>query len=208
VTACYFAAALALAAMRWVNPPTTGVEIQRRIESFFSKGKYQKRRTYAPLSRISRDLQHAVVAAEDSRFYQHHGIDWHEVNEVVEDSIESGRVERGASTITQQLVKNLFFTTHRLALRKVVEITLAPLAELLLSKQRILELYLNTIEWGPGVYGAEEAARYHYGAPASAIHRDQATRLAAVIPAPRKRRPARMDRYSAIIDARMRQMGW
>jgi len=208
IAAFYAATALALVALRWVNPPTTGVQIERRVEALLSRTKYRKRSTFEPLSRIAPDLQHATIAAEDARFYQHHGIDWHEVNEVVEDSMESGHVERGASTITQQLVKNLFFTTHRLALRKVAELTLAPIAELILPKQRILELYLNTIEWGPGVFGAEAAARFHYGVPAAAVDRNQATRLAAILPAPRQRRPARMDRYSAIIDARMRQMGW
>lgn len=127
---------------------------------------------------------------------------------MIEDGIESGRIRRGASTITQQLVKNLFFTTHRSALRKIPEFTLAPLAELILPKRRILELYLNVVEWGPGVYGAEAAARYHYGIPAAAVDRTRAVRLAAILPSPRKRKPARMDRYSAAIETRMRRMGW
>jgi len=126
---------------------------------------------------------------------------------VVEKEIERGRV-RGASTITQQLVKNLFFTIHRSPVRKAAEFTLAPLAELLLSKERILELYLNVIEWGPGVYGAEAAARQYYGIPASRVGREQAARLAAVIPLPRRRKPARMDDYSAEILERMTRMGW
>jgi monofunctional biosynthetic peptidoglycan transglycosylase len=149
-----------------------------------------------------------VIAAEDTRFFQHHGIDWKEVSDVVEDGIESGHIDRGASTITQQLVKNLFFTTHRSALRKVPEFTLAPLAEALLPKQRILELYLNVIEWGPGVYGAEAASRFHYNTSAAAVDRGRALRLAAIIPSPRKRKPGRMDTYGATIDRRMRQMGW
>jgi len=207
--ACYYAfATLAFLGLRWINPPTTGVQIQRRVEALLGRTKYRKRRAFAPLSRISLDLQRSVIAAEDARFYIHHGIDWREVSEVVEDSLESGRVERGASTITQQLIKNLFFTTSRLPLRKAAELTLAPLAEFILPKQRILELYLNEIEWGPGVYGAEAAARYHYGIPASRVNRDQATGLAAIVPDPRHRKPAHMIRYRAIIDNRMRQMGW
>ncbi len=205
---CYAAAALGLIALRWVNPFTTGVQIERRIEALFTRKSYRKRYTFVPLERISRNLQHAVIAAEDTRFFQHHGIDWKEVGNVVEDGIENGHIDRGASTITQQLVKNLFFTTRRSALRKVPELTLAPLAELILSKQRILELYLNVIEWGPGVYGADAAARFHYNVPASAVDRGQAIRLAAIIPSPRKRKPARMDNYSATIETRMRQMGW
>jgi monofunctional biosynthetic peptidoglycan transglycosylase len=207
--ACGYAlAALALVALRWVNPPTTGVQIQRRIEALLARTKYRKRHTFVPLGKISLNLQHAVIAAEDARFYQHHGIDWKEVDHAVEDSLEAGRPERGASTITQQLVKNLFFTTRRSAFRKAAEFALAPLAELILSKRRILELYLNVIEWGPGVYGAEAAARFYYDVPAARLDRDEALRLAAILPAPRRRKPARMNRYSAVIERRMQQMGW
>ena len=101
-----------------------------------------------PLSRISPDLQHAVISAEDGRFYQHHGIDWKEVQKVVDKDMEEGRLGRGGSTITQQLVKNLFFTTNRSIIRKAVEFTLAPAAELILPKRRILELYLNVDRMG------------------------------------------------------------
>jgi monofunctional biosynthetic peptidoglycan transglycosylase len=153
-------------------------------------------------------LQRAVIAAEDGRFYQHHGIDWQEVDKLVEKDLDNGRLGRGGSTITQQLVKNLFLTTHGSVIRKGAEFTLAPLAELILPKQRILELYLNVIEWGPGIYGAESAARLYYKEPASGLDREQAARLAAILPAPRTRKPARMDHYSAEIESRMRQMGW
>jgi len=110
--------------------------------------------------------------------------------------------------LTQQLIKNLFFTTHGNPVRKLVEWTLAPVADFILGKERILELYLNLIEWGPGVYGAEAAARYHYRAPASTLSREQSARLAACVPAPRRRRPAAMNQYGAIIENRMRQMGY
>ncbi len=206
--ACYAAATLGLIALRWINPFTTGVQVERRVEALLANRTYRKRYNFVPLNRISKDLQHAVVAAEDTRFFRHHGIDWKEVSEVVEDGIESGHIDRGASTITQQLVKNLFFTTHRSALRKIPELTLAPVAEAVLSKQRILELYLNVIEWGPDVYGAEAAARFHYNVPASNVDRGRAVRLASIIPSPRKRKPGRMDRYSGKIENRMRQMGW
>ena len=108
---------------------------------------------------ISPDFQHAVIAAEDARFYQHHGFDWHAMEIAAEGDMEGGRI-RGGSTITQQLVKNLFFGTGRSILRKGAEFTLVPVAELVLGKRRILELYLNVVEWGPGVYGAEAASRY------------------------------------------------
>ena len=204
----YLCACLALTAMRWVNPPTTGVQAQRRVESWFSHTSYRKRQTWVPLARIAPALQHAVIAAEDGRFYQHNGIDWKEVQKVVDKDLEDGKIGRGGSTITQQLVKNLFFTTHRSFLRKGVEFTLAPVAELVLPKQRILELYLNVIEWGPGVFGAEAAAQTWYGVSASKLDRDQAARMAAVIPSPLRRKPARMNSYSAEILHRMDQMGW
>lgn len=193
--------------LRWVNPPFTMVQAQRRVESWFSNKPYEKRQTVVPLARISTDLQHAVIAAEDGRFYQHWGIDWQELEKVLDEHEESGRL-RGASTISQQLVKNLFLTTHRSPIRKALETALVPLAELFLSKQRILELYLNEIEWGPGVYGAEAAARYHYGVSAAKLSRDQSARLAACIPSPLRRRPQRMDGYSSVILTRMASRGW
>jgi monofunctional biosynthetic peptidoglycan transglycosylase len=148
-----------------------------------------------------------VVAAEDARFHTHRGFDVEEMRQAIAAARRGAR-QRGASTITQQLVKNLFLTTHRSAIRKGVEMTLTPLAELILGKERILELYLNVIEWGPGVYGIEAAARHHYDGPATSLTRDQAARLAAVIPAPRTRRPSRMGAYARVIQGRMRQMGW
>jgi monofunctional biosynthetic peptidoglycan transglycosylase len=207
VLAAWISAALSLVALRWVAPPFTAVHIQRRIESLVQRKSYQKRYVFVPLERISPEFQHAVVAAEDTRFYQHHGFDWREIRNAVEDDLEDRRV-RGASTITQQLVKNLFFGTGRSWLRKGVEASLVPVAEFTLSKRRILELYLNVVEWGPGVYGAEAAAQYHYSTTARKVNRGQAQRLAAVLPSPLKRRPERMTKYSAVIDERMRQMGW
>jgi monofunctional glycosyltransferase len=200
--------ALALFTLKYVDPPTTGVQIQRRVESLFHRAPYRKRQTFVPLDRISPELQHAVISAEDGRFYVHHGIDWAEVQKVVEESGGITEVKRGVSTITQQLVKNLFFTTHRNPVRKAFEYTLAPMADWILGKRRALELYLNVIEWGPGVYGAEAAAEYHYHAEASRLDRDQSARLAACLPSPRRRKPARMNQYSALILDRMRQVGW
>ena len=206
--ALHVAAAGALLLLRFVNPPTTGVQFQRRIGSIFSKGSYSKHQSFQPLSHIAPDLQHAVIAAEDGRFYEHNGIDWKQVRKVAEESRESGEISRGASTITQQLVKNLFFTTHRNPIRKALEYTFAPMADAILGKQRILELYLNVVEWGPGIFGAEAAAQHHFHTNARQLSRDQAARLAAVLPAPQRRRPARMNSYSASIQNRMRQMGW
>lgn len=168
---------------------------------------YEERYQFVPLSQIAPDFQHAVVAAEDARFYQHHGFDWDAIELAAEGDLNGGRI-RGGSTITQQLVKNLFFGTERSILRKGAEFTLVPVTELVLGKRRILELYLNVVEWGPGVYGAEAACRYYYRTSARNIDRQQAAQLAAILPLPLKRRPDRMMRYSEIIQERMRQMGW
>jgi monofunctional biosynthetic peptidoglycan transglycosylase len=206
--AALYALALAwLAAVRFVPPPVTGVQIQRRVEAWRKKAKYQQRARWTPLESISPHLQHAVVAAEDARFYSHFGFDWTEIKDAVFDDLEEGRV-RGASTLTQQLVKNLFFTTHGSLLRKAAEASLVVPAELILGKRRILELYLNAAEWGPGIFGAEAAARYHYNTTAARLTREQAARLAAILPSPRRRKPARMDKYTAEILKRMDQMGW
>src|SRR5271169_1517459 len=188
-------AALILVAARWIDPPTTTVHIERRLQSWIHHKPYRERYQFIPLDQISPDLQHAVIAAEDARFYQHHGFDWHEIQIAAQDDLEGERT-RGASTITQQLVKNLFFGTGRSFLRKGAEASLVPVAEFVLGKQRILEIYLNVVEWGPGVYGADSACRYYDDIPARNIGREQAARLAAILPAPLKRRPERMNNYS------------
>jgi monofunctional glycosyltransferase len=200
-------AALTLLAARWIDPPSTAVHIQRRMQAWIHHTPYRERYKFIPLNQISPDLQHAVIAAEDARFYQHHGFDWHEIQIAAEDDLEGDRT-RGASTITQQLVKNLFFGTGRSVLRKGAEFTLVPVAEFVLGKRRILEIYLNVVEWGPGIYGAESACRHYDGTAPRNIGREPAARLAAILPAPLKRRPERMNRYSALILDRMRQMGW
>jgi monofunctional biosynthetic peptidoglycan transglycosylase len=200
-------AVLLLLSARWVDPPTTALQVQRRVQSWFDSNPYHKRYKFIPLNQIAPNLQHAVIAAEDARFYQHHGFDWHEIQIAAGDDLEGGRF-RGASTITQQLVKNLFFGTGGSILRKAAEFTLVPLAELFLGKQRILEIYLTVVEWGPGIYGADAACHTYDGTAARMTDRQQAARLAAILPAPLKRRPAHMNNYSALILERMRQMGW
>src|ERR1039458_9216935 len=200
-------AALLLVAARWIDPPTTVVHIQRRLQALVHQTPYRERYTFIPLAQISPNLQHAVVSAEDARFYRHHGFDWHAIQLAAQEDMEGGRT-RGGSTLTQQLVKNLFFGTGRSFLRKGAEATLVPVAEFVLGKQRILELYLNLVEWGPGIYGAKAACQHHYGTTARNINREQAARLAAILPAPLKRRPQRMNHYSEIILKRMSQVGW
>jgi monofunctional glycosyltransferase len=207
VVSLWLLAAFMLIALRLIDPPTTMVHMQRRMQAWAHNKPYKERYIFVRINEISPGFQHAVVAAEDGRFYQHHGFDWHEIQIAAEDDLDGGR-SRGASTITQQLVKNLFFGTGRSVLRKGAEFALVPVAELVLGKQRILELYLNVVEWGPGVYGAEAASRAYYGTSAHNLSREQASRLAAILPAPLRRRPERMNHYSGLILERMRQMGW
>ncbi|HEU5457424.1 MAG TPA: monofunctional biosynthetic peptidoglycan transglycosylase [Terracidiphilus sp.] len=200
-------ACFSLVLFRWVNPPTTAVHIQRHLQAWLHHRPYHPRYDFIPLAEISPNLQHAVLAAEDERFYQHHGFDWHAIQLAAEHDVDGGRL-RGGSTLTQQLVKNLFLGTSRSLLRKAAEASLVPVAELVLGKRRILELYLNVVEWGPGVYGAQAASRAWFATPAARLSRDQAARLAAILPSPLRRRPQRMDHYSAIILDHMRQLGW
>ncbi len=149
ISAFYTFIVVVLILLRWMNPPFTAVQIERRVQSWTEHSPYQKRYAFVSLVGISPHLQHAVIAAEDARFFQHHGFDWKEIGSAIEQDVENGRA-RGASTITQQLVRNLFLTTHRSILRKGIELSIVPLTEAILSKRRILRLYLNVIEWGRG----------------------------------------------------------
>jgi monofunctional biosynthetic peptidoglycan transglycosylase len=185
--------ALTLVSFKWIDPPTTAVHLERRFQAWRNNKPYHESYKFVPLSQISPELQHAVIAAEDGRFYQHNGFDWKQIQIAVDDDMEGGR-SRGASTITQQLVKNLFFGTSHSILRKGAEASLVPVAEIFLGKQRILELYLNVVEW-------DHTAAQHVG-------REQSARLAAILPAPLKRMPERMNHYTDLILERMRQMGW
>jgi len=204
----YALCGVAIFLLRWVDPWTTAVQTERRVQALRAHRTYNKRYEFVSLSNISPNLQHAVVAAEDGRFRQHHGFDWIEMQKVIEKDIQEHKVGRGGSTITQQLVKNLFLSTERSFLRKGVESALVPLVEAMLTKDRILELYLNVIEWGPGIYGAEAASEHYYHLHASEVSREKAARLAAIIPAPLKRKPERMNEYSAEILDRMEKTGW
>jgi monofunctional biosynthetic peptidoglycan transglycosylase len=198
---------LLLVVYRFVPPPTTGVQVQRRIEARIAGREYTPRKEYVPISRLPKHVPRAVVAAEDGRFWSHHGFDWVEMRRAGEEAAEGGRV-RGASTITQQLMKNLFGCTCRNPVRKVYDLTLTPAAELILGKERILELYLNQVEWGRGIYGIEAAARHHYGVSAKKLSRTQAAGLAALLPSPLRRTPENTGGYRREILRRMRQRGW
>jgi monofunctional biosynthetic peptidoglycan transglycosylase len=199
---------LALVGLKWIDPPSTMVQTERRVQALAHRRPYRKNYTFVSLRRISKDLQHAVLASEDQRFFGHHGIDWTELHNVVDRDLDDGKLGRGASTITQQLVKNLFLSTSRSTIRKGIEFTITPLADFVLGKQRVLELYLNVIEWGPGIYGAEAAAEHYYNVPAARLDREESARLAAIIPSPLTRKPARMEQLSAGILEKMRNLGW
>ena len=197
-----------LVAYRWVAPPATTVQVQRAVGAALDGEPFEL--SYRPVSgeTQSDQIRHAVVASEDARFYVHSGFDVVELKAAREAARRTGRPARGASTLTQQLVKNLFLTTNRSYLRKGLEVPLTLLAELILPKDRILTLYLNVAEWGPATFGIEAAAQHHYGTTAASLSRDQAARLAAVLPNPIDRRPQDQGRSATRIQRRMREMGW
>jgi monofunctional biosynthetic peptidoglycan transglycosylase len=145
--------------------------------------------------RISAQLKRAVVAAEDAKFVGHEGFDWQAISKAIERNEKKGRIVAGASTISQQLAKNLFLSGERSWLRKGEEAVITWMLEATLSKRRILELYLNFAEWGESVFGAEAAARYHFGVTAAALNAEQAAYLAAILPSPRRYAPGRQTQY-------------
>jgi monofunctional glycosyltransferase len=149
---------------------------------------FRKKQNWVSLKSIPQDAIDAVVVSEDGTFWWHDGFDWFEFKESIERNFEEGRAARGASTITQQLVKNLYLSSSKNPLRKLKEWILTWYMEQQLSKSRILEIYFNVIEWGDGVYGIEAASQYYFDKPASDLNRDECTRLAAIIPSPRKHR--------------------
>ena len=152
---------------------------------------------WVPYERISSNLKRAVLAAEDARFLDHEGFDWEMIEKAMAKNERRGRVVAGASTISQQLAKNLFLSGERSWLRKGQEAIITWMLEAVLGKRRILELYLNFAEWGTGVFGAEAAARHHFGIPASALSPDQAAWLAVILPSPHRYERGRLTPYLA-----------
>lgn len=140
---------------------------------------------WVPYAEISDELKRAVIASEDARFSEHVGVDWQAITQAFERNAQRGRIVLGGSTITMQLARNLFLSGRRSYVRKAQELLIAWMLEALMSKRRILEIYLNIAEWGHAVFGAEAAARHHFGVPASGLSRAQAARLAAMLPQPR-----------------------
>jgi monofunctional biosynthetic peptidoglycan transglycosylase len=177
-------------ALAKARPERTGVMRQREAEARARGRKPRHVQTWVPLSRVSRHLIHAVVVAEDPNFFGHEGVDWDAVKESLDTNVRKRGFVRGGSTITQQLAKNLFFTTHKSITRKLRELLVAHWLEDDLGKRRILELYLNVIEWGDGIYGAEAAALRYYGKPAASLDEVEAAGLAAMVPSPRRINPS------------------
>lgn len=189
------------------DPATTAFIQARRAEWRAGGRNVQVEMHWVPYERISLHLKRAVVAAEDSKFLNHGGFDWEGIQEAMGKNLERGRVVAGGSTISQQLAKNLFLSGERTLWRKVREAFITVVLEAMLDKRRILEIYLNVVEWGEGIFGAEAAARHYFGTSAASLTPAQAARLAAMLPNPRyyhRHGPTdALERRAAIIRARM-----
>jgi monofunctional glycosyltransferase len=167
-----------------VNPQVTAMMQQRASEAQSQERPVIREQTWVPYERISANLVRAVLAGEDQKFFDHEGFDWEELQKAIEKDWEEKKFQRGASTVSQQLAKNLFLSTSKNPIRKLHEALITWEMEKILSKRRILEIYLNVIEWGDGIYGAEAAARHYFNSPAAALSAEQAAFLSAMVPGP------------------------
>jgi monofunctional biosynthetic peptidoglycan transglycosylase len=192
--------------------PTTTAYIElRRAQARDAGKKFRLSWTYVPSDRIAQSLKDAVVMSEDGSFWRHQGVDWEAVDEAVRVNLAKGRFAYGGSTITQQLARNLYLSPSKNPLRKAKEALIAWRLERALGKRRILELYLNIAEWGPGVFGCEAAARRYFGKSAAELTYEEAAALASVLPSPRKWHPVnrsrRVERRVQRLLARLRAVG-
>jgi monofunctional glycosyltransferase len=175
-----------IAYWKFENPRETAF-MERELDRIRQKNpKAQLRHQWVPYERISVSLKRAVVTSEDARFVEHEGVDWEAVQKAYEENLRRGRPAKGGSTISQQLAKNLFLSSDRSYLRKAQELVITTMLEWLWDKRRILEVYLNVVEWGEGVFGAEAAARHYFGVGAGQLGPEQAARLAAFLPSPKR----------------------
>lgn len=203
---------LMVASLRFIDPWTSGFMLQARIESWFDEDArpFRLRQQWRDFEHISPQLALAVVASEDQRFPEHHGFDFRQIRQALREAERGGRM-RGASTITQQVAKNLFLWNGRSWVRKGLETWFTVLLELTWSKQRILEVYLNLAEFGPGIYGAEAAAQVFFHKDAARLTRAEAARLAAVLPNPKRLSAASPGAYvlrrQGEIEVQMRALG-
>jgi len=192
--------------LRSTNPDSTSL-MQQRADEARAQGKELRHFQYwVPLDRISENVVQAVRMGEDAAFFTHPGFDFHELRESVQRNFERGEFARGASTITQQLAKNMFLSTEKSLDRKLKEAILTYRLERALSKNRILEIYLNVIEWGDGVYGVEAAARTYFGKSAAYLDPAEAAFLAAMIPNPRQLNPT--SRFDSVKRGQERILVW
>ncbi|MDD0973622.1 monofunctional biosynthetic peptidoglycan transglycosylase [Pseudomonas fontis] len=195
---------------RWVPPPGTMLMVERKIESWVEGQPIDLQRDWQPWEEISNELKVAVIAGEDQKFADHWGFDFNAIQAALAHNERGGTV-RGASTLSQQVAKNQFLWAGRSWLRKGLEAWFTALIELLWSKERILEVYLNSAEWDDGVFGAQAAAQHHFGTDASKLSRQQASLLAAVLPNPRNWSASKPSSYvarrAAWIRQQMRQLG-
>jgi len=180
-----------VSALRTINPTTTALIEARQTEAEAKGTSLGRHWIWVPMSRMSPHLRRAVVAAEDASFFAHEGFDWEGMKHAALYDLEQGSLKRGGSTITQQLAKNLYLSSERSMFRKAQEALITRALEHHLTKERILELYLNVAEWGTGVYGAEAAARHHFKKPAADLTEEEAAWLAAILPSPRRYDPLR-----------------
>ncbi|HEY9167825.1 MAG TPA: monofunctional biosynthetic peptidoglycan transglycosylase [Candidatus Kryptonia bacterium] len=201
-----------VAKLKMSNPKSTALMDERIKDAKTNHEPFFIRHTFVPLSQISPSLIHAVIVAEDGTFFEHNGVDWYEVKESLEKNWEEKRIVRGSSTITMQLAKNLWFSTSRDPLTKMNEVIAAYMLEHYLTKDRILELYLNEIEFGRGIFGVESASKVYFGTSASQVTREECLRLAAIIPSPIRHDPNTDSRFVSnrleIISLRMEARGW
>jgi monofunctional biosynthetic peptidoglycan transglycosylase len=177
------------------NPKKTAL-IEYREKASKEKGKpYKMNQQWVPLSKISSYLVKAVLIAEDDKFWKHEGFDYEAIQKAIEKDLKAKKYKVGASTITQQLVKNLYLSPEKSLTRKISEALITWRMEKVIPKKRILELYLNVVEWGEGIFGVEAASRYYFGKPSSQLTPQEAARLASVLPNPRKYNPVGDQRY-------------
>lgn len=166
--------------------PTSTAFMDARLSAMREKNPAARlKQQWVPYSKISNNLKRAILVAEDDKFADHEGFDWDGIQKAMEKNEKKGKVVAGGSTITQQLAKNLFLSGDRSFIRKGEEALITVIMENILGKERILEIYLNVIEWGDGVFGAEAASRHYYGLSASQLSVEQAAKLAAMVPRPR-----------------------
>ncbi len=191
----------------WVKfNPATSAFMEDRLEVMQDKNpKAELKYKWVPYAKISNNLKRALIASEDAKFVDHEGFDWEGIQKAYEKNLKKGKIVAGGSTISQQLAKNLFLSTKRTPWRKGEEVIITLMLEAVMDKQRIFEIYLNVIEWGDGVFGAEAAARHYFGVSASQLSPEQAARLAAMVPNPRyydkhRQAPGMLRKTSIILD--------